>query len=168
MEIRLVDRSEAQVVDNLLELYCHDMAEWFLLEAREDGRYGYPPERVWNDETDVHLAYLGRIPVGFALVGPGERSGGAPGAKDLKEFFVVRRHRGSGLGERLARHVWNRYPGPWLVRVYRGNRPALPFWRAIVARYTDGAFDEEAREDSGREWSFFTFDSATSARGGAG
>jgi predicted acetyltransferase len=160
MEVRQVDGSHAAVVDNLLELYCHDMAEWFLVDVHEDGRYRYPPDQVWNDSVDVHLAYLEGIPVGFAIVGSAEPYLEGAGARDLHEFFVVRRHRRSGLGSALAAQVWDQHPGPWLVRVYQGNRPALPFWRATIDRHTGGAFTEATREVSGRAWSFFTFECA--------
>jgi predicted acetyltransferase len=161
LEIRRVDRSREAVMRNLLELYCHDMAEWFLLDAGEDGRYSYPAEKVWNDQVDVYLASLGAIPIAFALVGPAEPFGGAPGAKDLDELFVVRRHRRGGIGKTLAADVWDRYPGRWLVRVYQGNPPALAFWREVVADHTRGAFREETRSLSGRSWSYFSFDRST-------
>jgi predicted acetyltransferase len=161
LEVRRVDRSHEAVVGNLLQHYCHDMAEWFLLDANEDANYSYPSEKVWNDEVDVYVAYLGRIPVGFALVGSAEPFVGDSAVKDLDEFFVVRRHRRSGFGHALATRVWDRYPSRWLVRVYQDNRPAVPFWRGTIARYTGGSFREETRTVSDRSWSYFTFDRST-------
>jgi predicted acetyltransferase len=137
------------------------MAEWFLLDTHEDGSYAYPAAKVWNDAVHVYLAYLGRLPVGFALIGSAEPFVGDPRAKDLDEFFVVRRHRRSGIGHALATRMWDQYPGKWLVRVYQGNRPAMPFWRGAIARYTGGRFHEEVRSVSDRSWSYFTFDAAT-------
>jgi predicted acetyltransferase len=157
IEFQRVDRSHERVVANLLELYCHDMAEWFLIDANADGRYEYSADKVWNDEVDVHLAYIDRIPIGFALIGSAEPFVGDAGVKDLDEFFIVRRHRRSGIGRMLATHVWNEYPGRWLVRVFQGNRPAVPFWRSAIGAYTDGAFAEEVRDVAGRSWSYFTF-----------
>jgi predicted acetyltransferase len=158
LDIRRVDRSQEAVVRNLMEHYCHDMAEWFLLDANEDGNYSYAAQKIWNDIVHVYLAYRGRIPVGFALIGSAEPFGGDSQAKDLDEFFVVRRHRRGGIGQALATHVWEQYPGKWLVRVYQGNRPAIPFWQRAIARYTDGRFLEEERSVSGRAWSYFSFE----------
>jgi hypothetical protein len=53
--------------------------------------------------------------------------------------------------------VWDQYPGPWLVRVYRGNVPAVPFWRRVVADYTGDQFRESVQTVDGREWSYFWF-----------
>jgi predicted acetyltransferase len=159
-EIRRVDRSQEVVLRNLLEHYCHDMAQWFLLDANEDGNYAYPAEKVWNPEVDVYLAYVGRIPIGFALVGSAEPFVGERGVKDLDEFFVVRRQRRSGIGQAFATHVWDLYPGKWLVRVYEGNLPALPFWRRAISKYVGSEFREEHRRVSDRAWSYVTFESS--------
>jgi predicted acetyltransferase len=156
--MRRVDRSHEAVLRNLLELYCHDLAEWLLLDAKDDGTYGYPPEKVWSPRVEVHLASLGSVPVGFALVGSAEPYVGDAEARDVNEFFVVRRHRRSGLGQALATHVFGLHPGRWLVRVYQGNLPALPFWRRIVGAHTGGAYREEVRSVAGRSWSYLTFD----------
>ncbi|NJN50905.1 MAG: hypothetical protein HC809_03095 [Gammaproteobacteria bacterium] len=71
---------------------------------------------------------------------------------------MVRRHRRSGVGQAFAAHVWDLYRSPWVVRVFQGNLPAVPFWRGAVARYTDGSSREEVREVNGRKWSYFLFD----------
>jgi predicted acetyltransferase len=46
-----------------------------------------------------------------------------------------------------------------LVRVFQANRPALPFWRKTIARFTNGEYEEEVREKNGNLWSFFKFES---------
>jgi len=165
LRMERVDRSADPVLRNLFEHYLHDMAEWFGFDTEEDGAYAYPTENVWEHGCDVFLAYADRIPIAFALVDQaGSRVPGSTG-RDLKEFFVVRRHRRDGVGEAFARHVWDQYPGPWLVRVYRGNVPAIPFWRKAITDYTGGDFHERPHYgDDGREWSYFTF--GNGGRGG--
>ena len=156
-----MDQSHDAILRNLFEFYLHDMAEWFEFESGEDGTYAYATEKFWSDRYDVYFAYAGRIPIGFALVGPAEPYIGDPRAKDFEEFFVVRRHRREGVGRALASHIWNAYPGGWLIRVYQGNLPAMPFWRAAIADYTGGNFQEEVRDAEDRPWSYFTFDSVS-------
>ncbi len=160
IDIRRVDRSFDPILRNLWDHYVYDMAEWFMLETDEDGRYPYAGEKLWDEGVDVYVAYRGRVPVGFGVVGSAAAHIGEPSAKDLHEFFVVRRHRRSGTGRALASHIWEAYPGPWLVRVYQGNLPALPFWRDAIREFTDGQFREEVRSLQDRAWSYFTFDSA--------
>ena len=155
-----VDESHDEVLRNLFEFYLHDMAEWFEFESGEDGKYSYATEKFWSDRYDVYFAYAGSIPIGFGLVGPAEPYIGDPQARDFEEFFVVRRHRRAGVGRAMATHIWDAYPGTWLIRVYQGNLPAIPFWRSAVAGYTSGDFHEDARAAENRSWSYFTFNNA--------
>ena len=155
--VEKVDRSSDQVLRNLLEHYLHDMAEWFEFDSLEDGSYSYSATNFWDEGFDVFIAYTDLIPIGFAIVGSGERWIGDKNARDLDEFFVVRRYRRKGLGQFLAEHVWSLYPGKWVVRVFQHNLPALPFWRVAVSGYTDGVYEEDFREVEGNGWSYFTF-----------
>lgn len=143
IEIRQVDRSQDLVLRNLLNLYLHDLAKWFLFDSDDDGKYSYATAPLWEGGVDVHLAYHGRIPIGLGLVGSADAYTEEPYAKDLVEFFVVRRYRRAGLGRALATHIWDLYRGPWIVRVYQRNVPALPFWRTAISTYTGGRFHEE-------------------------
>lgn len=158
------DASFAPVLKNLFEHYLYDMAEWFEYDSDEKATYDYPVARCWAGDGCVYVPYAGDIPIGFAIVSRAE----APvetDCRDMKEFFVVRRHRHGGVAQALAAHVWDRHPGPWLVRVFRGNRPAVPFWRKTVAAYTSGRYQEHEREAYDRLWSYFSF---RSDRDGAG
>lgn len=161
--IHRIDRSGDPILRNLLELYCHDMNQWFLYDTDENGLYNYPMQRQWDAGVQVHLAYAAQIPIGFALIGSATPFTGDERALDLDEFFVVRRHRRAGVGRAFVRCVWDAYPGPWLVRVFQGNLPALPFWRATISEYTAGAFAEEVREVGKRRWSYFTFEAPDGA-----
>jgi predicted acetyltransferase len=150
------DKSSDSVLRNLFEFYLHDLAEWFKFDQLPDGRYTQSTERYWQDGHDVYLLYAAEIPVGFALLGPAEAS---PNTKDMDEFFVVRRHRREGIGQEFAEHIWRLHPGPWLVRVYLANEPALPFWRKAVSEFTVGDYAEETRRRDGQPWSYFSFES---------
>ncbi len=167
LRIEQVDRTHDRVLRNLFEHYMHDMAEWFGFDSEDDGSYSYPTGNVWDQGSDVFIAYAGTKPVAFALVDDAATRVPGSGGRDLKEFFVVRRHRRSAVGTTVARRVWDTYPGPWLVRVYRPNKPAVPFWRQVISDYTGGQFNEHLHiMDDGREWCYFTFANGNGAGGG--
>ena len=153
-----VDDSADLVLRNLFEHYLHDMAEWFRFDSEEDGAYRYPTEAVWSD-YHVYLLYSGRIPVGFALVGSADAYLERSGVHDMDEFFVSRRHRRQGLARAFATHLWNAYPGEWLVRVFQDNLPAMPFWRSTIAAYSGDRFDEDVRTVNDHLWSYFSLHS---------
>jgi predicted acetyltransferase len=58
---------------------------------------------------------------------------GLPADHDVAEFFVVRKHRRSGVGIEAARQLICPRPGQWEIAVVRANAGALGFWRRVTA-----------------------------------
>jgi len=145
------------VLRNLFEHYLHDMAEWFQVDTKADGSYSYDTSLVWDKGYGAYLAKVDGLPAGFALVGSAAEWLGDIGAHDVHEFFVIRRFRRHGFGQRTATLLWNEHPGEWLVRVLEANAPAVTFWRTAVASYTRGSYKEDKRISKERPWRFFRF-----------
>src|SRR5215475_4609364 len=151
-----VDRTQHETLAPLLKQYCREMRA-LMMPLSDAESFTYPPEKIWNDDTDVYLAHVADIPAGFALVGSAQRYIGDPKVRDMVEFFVAADFRRNGFGRAMAGYIWNQYPGNWLIRVYQGNTPAMRFWAGTVARYSSGAYREDIRSISGNAWSYFTF-----------
>jgi predicted acetyltransferase len=161
--------SDAGLLANLLELYLHDLSEVFpLIELGGDGRFGYDGlPRYWS-EPERRFPFLikcGARVVGFILAMRGSPASDDLDVFDLAEFFVIRRHRRSGVGRRAAFLVWDRLPGRWIVRVSEGNTGAVPFWAGVIAEYTSGSATVFARAGSPNAWRVFSFESPRSVRG---
>jgi len=160
-----VDRADDAILAPLLKQYCCEMRPWIAPISDVEG-FTYPPEKIWNDDTDVYLAHVADTPAGFALVGSAQRYIGDPKVRDMVEFFVAARFRRYGFGRAMACYLWNQYPGDWLIRVYRGNTPAMRFWARRVAHCSSGAYREDVRSISGGAWSYFTFAPSNNRWGG--
>lgn len=155
-----VDETSKEVLGNLLELYCHDMSEWLDdVETDEQGTYSkhYKASQYWKNGGSVFIAKNGELPIGFAIVQPAQQFTDA-GGWDLKEFFVLRKYRRSGAGQRLAKFVWDTSSDRWLVRVHSANKPAVPFWRRTVESYSGDQGSEEIRKVNGNDWFYFSFE----------
>lgn len=161
-EVVLATRSLDRVVTNLLEFYFHDLAEWFKFDQQPDGHYTESTDPYWRDDCGIYLLYTEKIPVGFAIVGSGDEWLPGRAAKDMTEFFIVRRHRRAGIGREFAWHIWRLHAGPWIVRVFQPNSPALPFWRHTVSEFSRGKYEEQVIQKKGKDWSHFVFDSRES------
>jgi predicted acetyltransferase len=144
---------------NLLEHYVHDMSEWFEIDTHADGSYSYDTSHVWENGYEAYLAKIGESIAGFALIGPADEWLGDTAARDVHEFFVLRKFRRGGVGQSMATRLWSERPGEWLVRVLEVNRPAVLFWRAAVSSHAGGLYREEERIVNGRPWRFFHFES---------
>lgn len=160
LAISKIDSESDALLRNLFEFYCHDMSEWFEVDIGADGRYAHDTTAVWADRHQVYLAKVGDVIAGFAIIGSGTEWLGDVGAHDIHEFFIMRKFRSRGIGQRMATFLWNEQPGEWLVRVSESNSPAVAFWRTTVSRHSRGSYREENRLINGRPWRFFRFLSA--------
>src|SRR5262249_469926 len=139
---------DAAVLSNLLELYSHDLSEVFALELGDNGRFGYQRLPLYWSESERRFPFLIRLETrlaGFALVTRGSPASDDPDDFDVAEFFVLRRHRRSGVGRRAAFLLWNRFAVHWIVRVSEGNQNGLRFWANVIADYTNGTAVEARR-----------------------
>ena len=155
--------ADAGLLANLLELYIHDMSEFFTVEIGADGLFGYGKLPLYWSEPERRFAFLircgGKV-AGFALVTRGSPASDDPDDLDLAEFFVLRRLRRGGVGRCAATLLWDRMPGRWIVRVSLGNRPALPFWEDVISGYARGAFEQSERAGGEHGWRVFSFDNS--------
>ena len=154
---------DAGLLANLLELYVHDLSEVFpRIEIGADGRFGYDPLPLYWSEPERRFPFFircGERIAGFVLVTRGSPASDDPDVFDVAEFFILRRHRRSGIGRLAAFLVWDRLPGRWIVRVSEANRGAVPFWAGVTAEYTNGVVTECTREGSPAPWRVFSFES---------
>ena len=142
---------------NLFEHYVYDMAEWFEIDTKADGSYSYDTSVVWKNGDNAYIAKVDDSIAGFAIVGSAGEWLGDSDAFDVHEFFVIRRFRRRGFGQRMATLLWNERPGEWLVRVLESNTPAALFWRTAIASYSHGSYAEEGWIVNARPWVFFRF-----------
>ncbi len=162
MDLAITPASDADyiVVSNLARFYIYDMAEYTGWNFPADGLFdsehhfanywGRPGQHVWPPAWRG-FPFLVRIdghPAGFALV---KQVSDAPPTFDMGEFFVARQYRRQGIGQRVAVHLFDKFPGRWEVREMPSNKPAQAFWRRIIHDYTGGTFTE-------RQESFAAYD----------
>jgi predicted acetyltransferase len=133
--------SDLAIVKNLVPYYIYDMSEYMGWATKPDGRHDGCDgiEKYWSD-PDKHAFILraGREPAGFVLL-----MVGGPGPSidySFTDFFVMRKFRKRGVGERIARRLFNRFPGRWQVDYLKHNKPAAIFWRKVIGRFTHGKF----------------------------
>lgn len=162
VELRPARPEEAPILANLLELYCHDLSAYFPVEIGTDGRYGYRHLPRYFSEPAARFAFLtlldGKL-AGFALATVGSTASERASDLDVAEFFVLKRLRRRGVGERAAALLWNQLRGRWIVRVAVNNTSAIAFWRGAIAGYTDQTPHERRQVLDGIERIVFELDS---------
>jgi predicted acetyltransferase len=139
---------EKLILRHLLQLYLYDFTEFDGDDVDEHGLYHYSYLDHYWTEADRH-PYLVRVAgkiAGFALVRVEEDDAGVPYA-DMAEFFILKKYRGQGVGQAVAFHLFDLYPGKWEVSEIARNLPAQAFWRKVIERYSGGQFEEVVMDD---------------------
>ncbi|MFO1378723.1 MAG: GNAT family N-acetyltransferase, partial [Steroidobacteraceae bacterium] len=91
-------------------------------------------------------------PVGFAMVVPGRPIPGRTAADfHMAEFFIARAHRRLGIGQGAVELILDRFAGRWEVLEYLRNPGAVRFWRYVVAKYTNGDYEERVANGEVRQ-----------------
>ncbi len=157
---------QAAALENLFELYAHDLSAAFELEIGDDGRFGAGRmARYWSEPERCFpfLLRVGSALAGFALATRGSPATSEPTDLDVAELFVLRRYRRSGVGRRAAGALWDRLPGHWIVRVAERNQGARLFWTRTVSDHTQRRFTEAQALIDNRSWTVFQFDSVAAS-----
>lgn len=81
-------------------------------------------------------------PSGFALVSRPPRNQRSEIDFRMAEFFITPQVRRLGIGRDAASLIFSRFAGTWEVTEFLYNKPAVAFWRSVVAQYTNGRFRE--------------------------
>jgi predicted acetyltransferase len=152
---------QQQIMANLLQLYAHDFSEFHDLEIGPDGRFRYTSLPLYWSEPSRHPFLIkmdGKL-AGFVLVKRGSELSDDPTVWDMAEFFVLRGCRRRGIGTQVAQLVWQRFPGPWEVRVMQSNVSARHFWTHAISIFTGQAIDPVYKQKAGEAWVLYRFES---------
>jgi predicted acetyltransferase len=120
------------------------------------GAYGErEPELLarWFADDSSHplLLLKNDHPVGFALVSRPPRNQRSAVDFRMAEFFVKPTVRRLGVGRDAAQLIFSRFTGAWEVTEFLYNKPAVAFWRAVVAHFTNGKFRESVAHGEVRQ-----------------
>lgn len=165
IEITKATIEERPVLRHLMELYLYDFSEFDHADPGPSGLYEYPfLDHYWiEQERTPFLVRADDKLAGFVLV---TRYNYLTRLKDnwvIAEFFVLRKYRRKGIGDLVARFIFDLFPGAWQVGEIFENKPAIAFWRNVIAHYTHGKFQEYQLDDDNWHGPIQTFISPSSS-----
>ncbi|MBI2599754.1 GNAT family N-acetyltransferase [Candidatus Daviesbacteria bacterium] len=162
MDIKIipVEEKDKQILANLLELYEYDFSEFSNLDLNEDGRYGYKYLNNYWQEKDRHPFFIkvgGKL-AGFVLIN--KHTYLSNSANAIAEFFILKKYRRGGIGQTVARQIFDMFPGKWEVTQTNQNREAQIFWRKVISEYTGGDYQEVILDNDKWKGPVQTFDNS--------
>lgn len=163
IEITKATRADTPVLRHLYEFYAYDFSEFTRDDVGASGQYtddrfltGYWLEPNWTAllvRADDKLAGFVWV-LQTTLFRPEDikRLRETRGIEEtwslksphhlIEEFFIMRKYRLKGVGEYVAQHVFDLFPGVWEVSEIEENTPAQAFWRKVIGRYTGNQYAE--------------------------
>ena len=158
LELRDARRSPAdrEWLTNVFPLYLHDLSEFDLTYYTLDDRGVWMPDHraSWLEEDQDHPLIVlesGRR-VGFALVNQAPSPHVGPGMDfRMAEFFVLRKHRGHGIGRHAVFALFDRFRGKWEINELPRNTAAIAFWRRVIGEYGRGRYEETSNASEVRQ-----------------
>lgn len=164
VRLRPVAADQLPVLQNLSQLYRHDLAEFRDSYPDEVGRFrdGRMSQYVEDPDCRAHLVHVrlgepgptSSRPAGkeWQLAGFALIRGLVAGPRLLGEFFVVRSVRRLGVGRAAALAVLAAHPGPWLIPFQEENPGAARFWRRLATEVVGDSWREERRPVPDKPW----------------
>ncbi len=139
IELVAVDRSSRSVLENLGQLYRHDLSEGLGHLPNDDGTFNNRRLDVFRSGADPTMrAWL--IRVGGRLGGFVMTSTDGQGRHHIGDFFIVRALRRSGVGREVIGRVLAAQPGPWWIGFQDYNAGAREFWIAVATQTVGDAW----------------------------
>lgn len=140
--LRSADAELQPVIEQLAQLYRHDMSEFLGHLPATDGRFGFRTLPLFFDEPgrEALLIQYGAAPGGFVLTRTMPE-----GATSISAFFVLRALRRRGVGRQTALQLLHSRPGAWAIAFQEANAGAARFWRGIATAAVGSDWHEETR-----------------------
>lgn len=147
-------QEERGLVENLLQFYIYDFTEFTGAAILEDGSYRTLPdlESYWNESSEnyIYLIKTDDEIAGFIFVKEIEES---KKYNFLAHFFILRKFRRRGIGQKAAELVLMKFPGEWKLYQLKNNLPAQKFWDRVIHHVSRGKIN--TKFENGRRYQSF-------------
>lgn len=137
MEIKIerVKISERKKLENLLQLYLHDLSLYFPIEFNSKTcKYEYDLNKYFENDYAYFIKSSNDI-LGFILVDNNLNDN-----YEISEMFVLNNYKGKKIGEEAVKKIFNIYKGNWVIKAVPLSPLAESFWKKTVKNYTNGNF----------------------------
>ncbi|HVK79541.1 MAG TPA: GNAT family N-acetyltransferase, partial [Verrucomicrobiae bacterium] len=139
VEVSRAALHEKALIGELFQFYTYDWSEMepagsTNFEVGADGRFAAFPhlDKYWAEEKRwPYLIRVGAAIAGFALVNTHSYRGRAIDF-NMAEFFILRKHRGSGVAAAACQRLLQLHPGRWEIAVAGRNTRARQFWEKAI------------------------------------
>ena len=136
---------DKSVLQNLFQLYLHDITASLPMDVNEHGLFEYNYLDLYFLEQKNRYAYFIHINnqlAGFVLIDDEFMvlDKEIEDKYDLSELFLLNAYKRKGYGEIVAKKLFDMYRGSWEIRAVPRSEGANKFWIKVVKDYTNNNF----------------------------
>ena len=132
---------ERNILDNLLQLYLHDLSLWFPIDFdSKEGKYIYDDLSKYFDGSN-NYAYLLKDDeniIGFSLVDTSEDN-----TMVFQEMFILNNYKSKGYGKEVVTKIFDMHKGDWVIKAVPCSPKAENFWKKTIEEYTNNTYELE-------------------------
>ncbi|WDV47391.1 GNAT family N-acetyltransferase [Clostridiaceae bacterium M8S5] len=148
VNVKLQKCTDKDIIMNLYPLYLHDLSHYNKEDVNEKGKYEYDEINLYWQKDNMHplLIKVNDCIAGFVLLT--ERVYVRKGCDYcIQEFFVLRRYRKVGIGQKVFKELIKQFKGRYCLLVLKENVTALKFWtnnyKINDIKYEEGDFEKD-------------------------
>jgi len=139
MKLIKVEKSERSILENLLQLYLHDLSLYYpspfnpktgLYEYNIDEYFTNPHYKAYFILNEDGIAGFALIIIDEEFIRP-------------TEIFVLNQYKGKGLATFALNRLFEEYSGNWEIKIVPNSKKAEKLWTRLVKEYTNGNYQTE-------------------------
>lgn len=142
-----IEAKDKSILQNLFQLYMHDITASLPMDVNEHGLYEYNYIDYYFIEENryAYLIYIENKIAGFALIDDEFMVLNEQTDKpcyDFSEMFILNAYKRKGYGETIVKQIFEMHKGNWEIRPVPRSEGAKRFWLKVVNDYTKNNFKE--------------------------
>lgn len=138
ISLKKVNKNDIKLLDNLLQLYLHDISEYFPIDFdSKTCKYKYDSLDKYVDESN-NYAYLfmnSNDIIGFTLIDCDNNY------MVVQEMFILNNYKNIGLGKECISKVFDLYRGNWIIKSLPASPKSENFWKKAIEKYTNNNYN---------------------------
>lgn len=146
IEIKKVESKDKSVLQNLFQLYMHDITKDLPMDVTSHGLFEYNEidEYFTQEGHYAYFIYVDENIAGFVMI---DNSFMVLDAKedcyDLSEMLILNAYKGKGIGKKVAFEIFDMHRGDWEVKPIPRSESADLFWERVISKYTNENYKVE-------------------------
>jgi predicted acetyltransferase len=142
--IKRIKKKDKHILDNLFQLYLHDISLSLPMDVNEDGIFDCASlSSYFNDEDNQHPFFImaDNKYIGFALIE--KKLIESNSTYILNMLFILNSYKNNGIGRLIAINLFDMFEGNWEIKPTPHSRKAKKFWSRVIKEYTNNKYTIE-------------------------